>query len=101
MFYLRAKEKDYNSTTPDVRKYYLDKNQKRLSVDVIDKLAENLHLWEVINGREPVESEPCSKNMEICKILDCLSSYTNEFWKYPVSIFYWNTKIKLILRRLF
>lgn len=75
MFYLRAKEKDYNSTTPDVRKYYLDKNQKRLSVDVIDKLAENLHLWEVINGREPVESEPCSKNMEICKYVKFLIAY--------------------------
>lgn len=88
MFYLRAKEKDEKTTTPGVRKYYLDKNHDRLSVDVIDKLAENLHLWEVINSREPLDSEPWSQNMDICKILDCLSSYTNEFWKYPVSIFY-------------
>lgn len=94
MFYLRAKEKDDKSTTPGVRKYYLDKNHDRLSVDVIDRLAENLHLWEVINGREPLDSEPWSQNMDICKILDCLSSYTNEFWKYPVSIFYMEHKDK-------
>jgi hypothetical protein len=81
MFYLRAKEKDYNSTTPGVRKYYLDKNHNRLSVDVVDDLAESLHLWEVVKGRDVVETEPWSQNMDIRKILDCLSSYTNEFWK--------------------
>ena len=30
--------------------------------------------------------------MEIRKVLDCLSSYPNEFWKYPVSIFYMQYK---------
>lgn len=94
MFYLRAKEKDDKTTTPGVRKYYLDKDRNRLSIDVIDRLAENLHLWEVINGREPLDCEAWSQNMDICKILDCLSSYTNEFWKYPVSIFYMEHKDK-------
>ena len=88
MFYLRAQESDVKTTTPGVRKYYLEKDKKRLTPEVIDKLIENLHLWEVINGREPVECEAWSQNMDIRKILDCLSSYPNEFWKYPVSIFY-------------
>ena len=88
MFYLRAKEKDVNTSTPGVRKYYLEKDKNRLNVGVIDELAQSLHLWEVTNGREEVEGEEWSKNMDIRKILDCLSSYTNEFWKYPVSIFY-------------
>ena len=94
MFYLRAKEKDYNSTTPGVRKYYLDKNHTRLTVDVVDDLAESLHLWEVVNGRDEIPTEVWSQNMDIRKILDCLSSYTNEFWKYPVSIFYMEHKTK-------
>jgi hypothetical protein len=95
MFYLRAREKDDKSTTPGVRKYYLDKNHNnRLSVDVIDDLANNLHLWEVVNGREPVDGETWSQNMDIRKVLDCLSSYTNEFWKYPVSIFYMEHRSK-------
>lgn len=92
MFYMRAREKDDKSTTPGVRKYYLDKNHNRLTTEIIDELASNLHLWEVINNREVVDSEQWSKNIDIRKILDCLSSYTNEFWKYPVSIFYMKHK---------
>lgn len=92
MFYMRAREKDDKSTTPGVRKYYLDKNHNRLTTEIIDELASNLHLWDVINNREVVDSEQWSKNIDIRKILDCLSSYTNEFWKYPVSIFYMEHK---------
>lgn len=88
MFYLRAKEKDDRTTTPGVRKYYLEKGRNRLTSAVIDELAENLHLWEVVNSRSSLDIEPWSQNMDIRKILDCLSSYTNEFWKYPVSIFF-------------
>ena len=92
MFYLRAKEGDEKTTTPGVRKYYLEKNKNRLTVDVIDDLSKSLHLWEVVNSRDAIESESWSQNMEIRKVLDCLSSYPNEFWKYPVSIFYMQYK---------
>ena len=92
MFYLRAKEGDEKTTTPGVRKYYLEKNKNRLTVDVIEDLSESLHLWEVVNGRDAIENESWSQNMEIRKVLDCLSSYPNEFWKYPVSIFYMQYK---------
>lgn len=88
MFYLRAKEKDEKTTTPGARKYFMEKNKNRLNADVIEELAQSLHLWEVVNSRDALEDEPWSKNLDIRKILDCLSSYTNEFWKYPVSIFY-------------
>lgn len=101
MFYLRAREKDDKSTTPGVRKYYLDKNHNRLTTDVIDDLEESLHLWEVVNGREAVEDEEWSQNIEIRKVLDCLSSYTNEFWKYPVSIFYMEHKSKPDFEEIF
>ena len=79
MFYLRAKENDNKTTTPGARKYYLEKGKNRLTVDVIDALIENLNLWKVVNGREALESESWSQNLEIRKILDCLSSYNNEF----------------------
>ena len=92
MFYIRAKEGDEKTTTPGVRKYFLEKNKNRLTVDVIDELAESLHLWKVVKGRAIIEDEPWSKNMDIRKVLDCLSSYTNEFWKYPVSIYYMRYK---------
>lgn len=101
MFYMRAREKDDKSTTPGVRKYYLDKNNNRLTPEVIDDLAVNLQLWKVINGREAVDGEEWSQNMDICKILDCLSSYTNEFWKYPVSIFFMEHKDKANFEEIF
>lgn len=101
MFYMRAREKDDKSTTPGVRKYYLDKNKNRLIPEVIDDLAVNLQLWKVINGREAVDGEEWSQNMDIRKILDCLSSYTNEFWKYPVSIFFMEHKDKANFEEMF
>ena len=101
MFYLRAKEGDTKTTTPGVRKYYLEKNKNRLSVEVIDELAENLHLWEVVNGRDSIEDESWSRNIDIRKTLDCLSSYSNEFWKYPVSIFYMKYKHREDFEELF
>lgn len=101
MFYLRAKEQDDKSTTPGVRKYYLDKTRQRLSVDIIDDLITNLNLWKVINGRAPLDDESWSQNVDICKILDCLSSYTNEFWKYPVSIFYMEHRNKAEFETMF
>ena len=101
MFYMRAREKDDKSTTPGIRKYYLDKNKDRLTPEVIDDLAVNLQLWKVINGREAVDGEEWSQNMDIRKILDSLSSYTNEFWKYPVSIFFMEHKDKANFEEIF
>lgn len=95
MFYLRAKEKDSKTTTPGVRGYYLEKKKDRLSAGVIDDLISSLRLWKVVNGRQTIEDEPWSNNFEIRKILDCLSSYNNEFWKYPVSIYYMEHKKKM------
>jgi uncharacterized protein with ParB-like and HNH nuclease domain len=101
MFYLRAIEKDERTTTPGVRKYYMEKGKNRLTAAVIDQLAANLHLWEVVNSRSSIESEAWSQIIEIRKILDCLSSYSNEFWKYPVSIYYMQHKDKEDFEKLF
>lgn len=101
MFYLRAIDVDEKTTTPGVRKYYLEKNKNRLTVDVVDKLAESLNFWKVVNSREPVECEEWSKNVQIRQVLDCLSSYTNEFWKYPASIYYMQYKDRENFEQLF
>ena len=101
MFYLRAKEGDEKTTTPGVGKFFLEEGKKRLTPQVIDELADNLHLWEVVNRRQELEDEPWSRNMDIRKTLDCLSSYPNEFWKYPVSIFYMQYKGREDFEELF
>jgi len=91
MFYLRAQEKDDKTTTPGVRKYYAGTDNKftRLYDDsLLGNLKKILNIWSVVNKKEKVEGESWSENIEIAKILDTLSSYPNEFWKYPVVVFY-------------
>ena len=88
MFYLRALENDRNTTTPGIRKYYSRNNFEQLyNNDVIPNLKIVLNLWIVVNNRVEIDEE-WSKSVEIKQILDGLSSYPNEFWKYPVVIYY-------------
>lgn len=89
MFYLRALEEDRKTTTPGLRKYYSNnKFEKLLKVDIMENLKKILTLWEVIANKVALEDEKWSQNIEILKVLDILSSYPNEFWKYPVVIYY-------------
>ncbi|OES44592.1 DUF262 domain-containing protein [Domibacillus iocasae] len=89
MFYLRALENDRNTTTPGIRKYYSRNNFGQLyKSDVMKNLNTVLNLWIVVNNRVEIEDEEWSKNIEIKQVLDGLTSYPNEFWKYPVVIYY-------------
>ena len=111
MFYYRAKDKDTKTTTPGLRKYYTakDKKSERLyEPELIDTLFVILNLWKVVNKGEELEDEAWSKNVQIRQILDILSSYPNEFWKYPVVIYYvcyrneenFETRFALFLNKL-
>lgn len=109
MFYLRALEQDTKTTTPGVRKYYAANKFERLYKDgLLDTLFMILNLWKVINKGEEIENEAWSKNAKIRQSLDTLSSYPNEFWKYPVVIYYvcyrnevdFETKFGLFLNKL-
>lgn len=89
MFYYRALEQDTKTTTPGVRKYYAANKFERLyNSELIDTLFVILNLWKVVNKGEEIEEETWSKNIRIKQTLDTLSSYPNEFWKYPVVIYY-------------
>lgn len=89
MFYLRALERDTKTTTPGLRKYYSeDKFQRLESPDLLKHLKIILNVWSVIARRESMEEEAWSTNPEVLQTLDILSSYPNEFWKYPVVIYY-------------
>jgi len=88
MFYLRAINGDSNSTTPGIRKYYLDNKSRLLSPDLIENLRIILNLWLVVNKRETLAGEPWSESTDLLQALDILTSYPNEYWKYPVIIYY-------------
>lgn len=89
MFYYRALDQDTNTTTPGVRKYYATNKFERLyKKELLDTLFVILNLWKVVNKGEEIEGEAWSKNNKIKQTLDILTSYPNEFWKYPVVIYY-------------
>lgn len=95
MFYLRAKEGDVSSTTPGVRKYYSHDKFKRLfSCNIMQELRTMLNLWKVINTNQDVPEETWDNNQSIRKALDTLTSYPNEFWKYPVVTYYLSHRTK-------
>ncbi len=88
MFFLRAKEGDTKTTTPGLRKYYAEKKFEKLRNPILmEDLKTILNIWNVVNNGEEIE-ESWSKNKEIKQMLDILTSYPNEFWKYPVVIYY-------------
>lgn len=89
MFYLRALDKDNKTTTPGVRKYYsANKFEKLFAENLMNNLSIILTVWRVVNKHEHFEEEAWTSNIAILQSLDTLSSYPNEFWKYPVVIFY-------------
>ena len=95
MFYLRAQLKDDKTTTPAIRKFYLKDNPEQLDKpDLLNNLDKILNLWRVIKNEEDIENEKWSKNLDIKKSLDILSSYPNEFWKYPVITYYLTNSAK-------
>lgn len=89
MFYLRALEGDRKTTTPGMRKYYARNSFEQLyNADVLNDLEKIIILWVAINNRIEVEGYPWTENIKIKQVLDSLLSYPNEFWKYPVVIYY-------------
>lgn len=89
MFYLRAAGKDSDTTTPGLRKYFLaDKCEKLFEESLMDNLIKTVGLWEFVNLGQKIESESWTSSSEIRNALDVLNSYPNEFWKYPVVIYY-------------
>lgn len=89
MFFLRAQLKDDKTTTPGIRNFYLKDHPKKLyEKGLLGYLDKILNLWRVIRNAEKIENESWSENLEIRKILDILTSYPNEFWKYPVIVYY-------------
>lgn len=89
MFYLRALENDKNTTTPGIRKFYsVNKYSRLYQPELLNNLAIILNIWKVVNKHETIEDEVWSSNPQIRQVLDLLTSYPNEFWKYPVVIYY-------------
>jgi len=73
-----------------LRKFYSDKKYEKLkATGFMDSLLQLSDFWLLINsGRGIAENGDGLISKEARKYLHCLSLYPNEFWKYPVSVFY-------------
>lgn len=87
MFYLRAKDGDSNNSTIGLRSYY-SKENRLYEFGLLDKLEQILNLTLVFNQHKSIDKEPWSENTAIQMVLDVLRLYPNEWWKYPVIIYY-------------
>lgn len=107
MFYLRAKDDDKKTTTPGLRKYLGQNKFKVIKSPVImDELKLIGEFWSALKVSN--QSIVWANNKEIKKFIDVLRSYPNDFWKYPVVIFYLKyhkdidfvNKFKVFLKKL-
>lgn len=82
MFYLRAVEKDNNTTTPGIRKFYEggeNKYERLYQPELIDNLFVIVKLWSVVNKHEEYEDEKWTTDSDVLKALDILSAYPMSF----------------------
>lgn len=81
-----------NDKTKEVglRKFYAEDKYKRLKNEsLIEEVMALANFWRLINvGIEPDNEINYIISTEARKYLHCLKCYPNEFWKYPVSVFF-------------
>lgn len=89
MFYLRAQDGDCKTTTPGLRKYFSDKKAERLFQDsLMTNLERILTFWSGVKSSIDEKGTTWKDDASIRTTLDILTSYPNEFWKYPVISYY-------------
>lgn len=89
MFYLRASDNDKKVSTPKLRTYFAKNKFSRLKDDnLIDNLKNILNLLHFVKSFDEIENESWTKNEKIKQLLDMFRVIDNEWWKYPVAIYY-------------
>lgn len=87
MFYLRAVQGDSATTTPGVRKYFQkDQFAKLFEPEVMNDLLKLAGLWRSFTVLRADEDYPFT--IDIFKCIQIFQAYTNDWWKYSVSIYY-------------
>jgi len=86
---LRARNND-KSKEVGLRKFYAeDKYAKLKDVNLMNEIMALANFWRYVNVNiEPEEEVKYVISDEARKYLRCLYSYPNEFWKFPVSVFF-------------
>lgn len=93
MMYNRAKNDDVDTTTPKLRDYFIKYNKEILfNKELIKNLNIIIDFLQKIDFNNKKYSDNCFNNFEIEKLLNVLSRYPNEWWKYPCIVYYLSHK---------
>jgi uncharacterized protein with ParB-like and HNH nuclease domain len=88
---LRARSED-KSKEVGLRKFYAgndNKYQRLKDIKIMDEIMSLANFWRYVNiGKAPEEDIAYEIPVEARMFLHCLSHYPNEFWKYPISVFF-------------
>jgi uncharacterized protein with ParB-like and HNH nuclease domain len=89
MHVIRAREK-INKKEIGLRRFYADNSYVYLQQEkLLSEIMLLARFWMLINTREyPEEDDEYTISLEAMKWLHCLSWYPNDYWKYPVSVFF-------------
>ncbi|MCL2289186.1 MAG: DUF262 domain-containing HNH endonuclease family protein [Bacteroidetes bacterium] len=89
MHIIRARN-SYNSKEVGLRRFFSAEKYKHLRIpELIDELVLIATFWVYVNKRKnPSTDDGYKISNETRKYLHCLSWYPNEYWKFPVSVFF-------------
>jgi uncharacterized protein with ParB-like and HNH nuclease domain len=93
MHVIRARE-EIRKKEIGLRRFYADNNYAYLQLaNLLTEIMDLADFWMYINTREDPEKEDgYIISQEAKKWLHCLSLYPNDYWKYPVSVFFLKNK---------
>jgi uncharacterized protein with ParB-like and HNH nuclease domain len=95
MHVIRARENN-NKREIGLRRFYADNQYAYLKTpktgSILQELISLANFWRYVNKREDSSSEGYVISKDAMKWLHCLSCYPNEYWKYPVSVFFLKNK---------
>ena len=85
---LRAEKKD-KSREIGLRKFYAENKYEKLrSPNLLADIIDLAIFWRYLNTNKAIDQYPYSISDDTRKYIQCLNYYPNEFWKFPVSVFF-------------
>lgn len=88
---IRGKNSD-TSKEIALRKFYLNNDYIKTEEDLINELIQLAKFWACVEYPKFSESYGLELGLENRKLIQCLWSYPNEYWRYVLSVFYFNNK---------
>lgn len=88
---IRGKNSDTNKEIA-LRKFYLNNDYIKTEKDLINELIQLAKFWACVEYPKFSESYGLELGLENRKLIQCLWSYPNEYWRYVLSVFYFNNK---------